>query len=140
VKAIAEPVGFGTIRASGELYDDDGSVLLRISKCRLVAYESGVQQQAEEERQPMLRVLWKPDITHLGPTNGVQFSSYIEQFVARAAIDARTRGVAVARLMAVVDLVAHKNPRLRVLSFLDEEDEAHLASALRMTTQFKSVR
>jgi hypothetical protein len=137
VKAIAEPVGFGTIRSSSELYDHDGSVLLRISKCRLVAYESGVQQQAEDERHPMLRVLWKPDITRLGPTNGLQFSSYIEQYVARAVMDAGTSKIAVARLMAVVDLLAHKNPRLRVLSFLDEEDESHLASTLRMTTQFK---
>jgi acyl transferase domain-containing protein len=137
VKAIAEPVGFGTIRTSAELYDNEGAVLLRISKCRLVAYESGVQQQAEEERHPMLRVLWKPDITHLGPTNGIQLSSYIEQYVARAAIDAGPNGVAMARLMAVVDLLAHKNPRLRILSFLSEKDEAELASALRMATQFK---
>lgn len=137
VKAISEPVGFGTIRVSGELYGDDGSALLRISRCRLVAYQSGIQQQAEDERHPMLRVLWKPDITQLGPSNGAQFSSYVEQYVARAAVDAGTRGLVVARLMAVIDLLAHKNPTLRILSFLDEEDEAHLASTLRLTTQFK---
>ena len=39
--------------------------------------------------------------------------------------------------MAAVDLLAHKNPRMRVLNFLDKEDEAHLANALRMATDFK---
>lgn len=136
VKAVSEPVGFGTIRVSGELYGDDGSALLRISKCRLVAYHSGIQQQDEDERHPMLRVLWKPDITKLRPSNGVEFSSYIEQYVAIAAT-AGEREVAVARLGAIVDLLAHKNPKLRILSFLAEKDESYLADTLRLATAFK---
>lgn len=140
VKAVSKPVGFGTIRVSGELYGDDGSALLRISRCRLVAYQSGTQQQDEDERHPMLRVLWKPDITHLDPGNGAEFSSYIEQYVARVEA-AGERGVAEAwqtRLMAVVDLLAHKNPKLRILSFLaDEKDESYLADTLRLHTAFR---
>lgn len=144
VKAVSEPVGFGTIRVSGELYDEDGSTLLRISRCRLVAYQSGIQQQDEDERHPMLRVLWKPDITQLGPSDGIQFSSYIEQYVARATtsetfVDTATdHGAAVARLAAVVDLMAHKNPRLRILSFLaDYDNDEYLADTLRLSTTFK---
>jgi hypothetical protein len=140
VKAMSEPVGFGTIRVSGELYGDDGSgrsALLRISKCRLVPHQSGIQQQDEDERHPMLRVLWKPDITKLRPSNGVEFLSYIEQYVAIAAT-AGERGVSMARLGAVVDLLAHKNPKLRILSFLaDEKDESYLADTLRLATAFK---
>jgi hypothetical protein len=44
----------------------------------------------------------------------------------------------VARLAAVVDLLAHKNPKLRILSFLaDEKDESYLADTLRLATTFK---
>ncbi|KAK9782215.1 putative polyketide synthase [Seiridium cardinale] len=139
VKAVSEPVGFGTIRVSGELYDSEGSSFLKISGCRLVAYESGTQQQDQEERHPMLRVLWKPDITKLRPSNGAQLSSYIKQYVARAGSAAgHQHQDALARLGAVVDLLAHKEPRLRILTFLaDETEESYIAETLRFATAFK---
>ncbi|ORY71434.1 putative polyketide synthase [Pseudomassariella vexata] len=139
VKAVSEPVGFGTIRVSGELYDAEGSSFLQINGCRLVAYQSGMQQQDQEERHPMLRVLWKPDITKLGTSNGAELSSYIKQYVARAQSAAEHQHQdALVRLGAVVDLLAHKEPRLRILTFLaDDTEESYLAETLRFATAFK---
>lgn len=140
VKAISEPVGFGTIRVSGELLDECGLPILQINRCRLVAYQSGIQQQDQEERHPMLRVVWKPDITKLSPSNTLELSSYIEQYVARATI-AESAGeceIAMTRLRAVLDLLAHKNPKMRILTVLsDERYDSYVAETLRMSTSFK---
>ncbi|KAI0886290.1 ketoacyl-synt-domain-containing protein [Annulohypoxylon maeteangense] len=140
IKAVSEPVGFGTIRVSAELYGDNGLPVLQISRCRQVAYQSGTRQQdGGDERHPMLRVIWKPDISRLGPNDQAAFSTYIEQQATHAATSsAGKQDASLTRLGTALDLLVHKNARLRILSlFADEKDNNYFIDILRLTTAFK---
>ncbi|KAI1455535.1 ketoacyl-synt-domain-containing protein [Annulohypoxylon moriforme] len=140
IKAVSEPVGFGTIRVSAELYGDNGLPILQISRCRQVAYQSGTQQQdGGDERHPMLRVMWKPDVSRLGPRDQATFSAYIEQQAARDVMSAeKEQDTALTRLGAALDLLVHKNARLRILSlFTDKGEDNYFVKILRLTTAFK---
>ncbi|KAI0003946.1 ketoacyl-synt-domain-containing protein [Xylariaceae sp. FL0662B] len=143
IKAVSEPVGFGTIRVSAELYGDDGRPVLQISRCRQVAYQSGIQQQDDgDERHPMLRVIWKPDVARLGPSDRDAFSSYIEQQAACAATsNAKDQDTTLIRLGTALDLLVHKNARLRILNlFGGENEENYFVEILRLATAFKRCR
>lgn len=145
VTAISEPVGFGTIKVSGELRDDTGQAVLQISQCRQILFQSGTQipngssASNKDERHPMLRVIWKPDIARLGPADSAVFSSHVEQVVDKVA----PRGLGelelgMARLEAVLDLLAHKNSRRRILTLsTSETEERRLVEVLRLKTDFK---
>lgn len=146
VKAVSAPIGFGTIRVSGEIRNDQDSSLLQINGCRLVAYQSGNHQQDQDERHPMLRVLWKPDITALSAGNEVELSSYINKYIQLATVTTshasfEQHAVDMARVSAILDLITHKDPRLRVLTLLaDETDESYVAEELRFATAFKKCQ
>ncbi|KAI1433783.1 ketoacyl-synt-domain-containing protein [Xylaria sp. CBS 124048] len=128
VKSISKPVGFGTIRISAELYDGSNRPVLQINKCRLVSY-SGAQQlesSSEPDRQPMLRVRWKPDITSLISDEKATFPSYVAE-----------KASPLESIGAALDLLTHKKPRLRILTLLGEADASYLSNVLRLGTAFK---
>ncbi|KAI1078223.1 hypothetical protein F5B20DRAFT_548487 [Whalleya microplaca] len=135
VNAISVPAGFGTIKISGELYNDEGEVFLQVNRCRAVAYQSGsLAQDGGEERQPMLRVSWKPDITTLEPGDEDRLSEYIEKFTASFQIpgaEPLAGGVG-----AALDLLSHKKPTLRILNLWGSINE-YLVMLLRIATPFK---
>lgn len=142
IKAVSEPVGFGTISVSGELRDDGGQAVLQISQCRQVLYQSGIQQagtSARDDRHPMLRVIWKPDIARLGPADGAVLSSYVEQCARK--VEPRGSGeleLGLSRLEVVLDLVAHKNSGLRILALSTSgSEEERLVEVLQLKTDFK---
>ncbi|EAA36364.1 ketoacyl-synt-domain-containing protein [Neurospora crassa] len=136
VNATSEAVGFGTIRVDGELFDDEGRVFLQINRCRQVSYQSGIQQEAGDERHPMLRVVWKPDVTRLGAGDAKEFSQYIEQYAAKS--ESKVDDATV-RLGAALDLLIHKHPRLRILN-LDVNLTEFLVDTLRLETDFKKCK
>ncbi|KAI0006809.1 hypothetical protein F4779DRAFT_595040 [Xylariaceae sp. FL0662B] len=135
VNAISVPAGFGTIKISGELYDDKGEVFLQVDRCRAVAYQSGsLTQDGGDERQPMLRVVWKPDVAALGPGDEDRLSEFTEKFASSFQIpgsDPLAGGVG-----AALDLLSHKNPTIRVLNLWGSINE-YLVMLLRIATPFK---
>ncbi|KAI1113132.1 ketoacyl-synt-domain-containing protein [Nemania sp. NC0429] len=128
LEAVSKPVGFGTICVSAALYQDPNQPVLQISRCRLVSYSGGQRLDGDgtPERHPMLRVLWKPDIESLSWSHDGGFPAYIEKF-----------GDPYQALGAVLDLFAHKNPRLNILTLMGSEGAAYLAKVLAVDTAFK---
>lgn len=66
------------------------------------------------QRQPTLRIKWKPDSLQLSPEAEPQLRDYITDFVNRQHPDMRD-DESLAAIGALVDLAGHKNPRMRVL-------------------------
>lgn len=66
------------------------------------------------ERQPTLRVQWKPDVLRLSPQSGPAISRYLDGFVAEQPADLRD-DESLAVIGGLLGLAGHKNPRMRVL-------------------------
>ncbi|KAH6656006.1 hypothetical protein BKA67DRAFT_515368 [Truncatella angustata] len=134
VDAISVPMGFGTIKISAELYNDVGQVFMQIDQCRAVVYNSGTQQAPEDERHPMLRVLWKPDITTFASEDQITFSNFIQKFASTFKVQGGQPGEI--GIAAALDLICHKDPKLHVLNLWPEADD-FLTELLRLETPFR---
>ena len=113
VDAVSKPTGFGSISVSAEVHDNLGQVCAQLDNAGLIPFQGAWQEEAIEERQPMLRVHWKPDILKLRPDNKESFLAALESSIATLANDSMSPYVQ--NLVATIDLLAHKNPRLRIL-------------------------
>ena len=113
VDAVSKPTGFGSISVSAEVHDNLGQVCAQLDNAGLIPFQGAWQEEAIEERQPMLRVHWKPDILKLRPDNKESFLPALEASIATLANDSMSPYVQ--NLVATIDLLAHKNPRLRIL-------------------------
>lgn len=121
VHAAASVVGFGAIEIVAELQDSNGHVSAQLRKVRMAPYTPAARQESSP-RQPMLRVVWKPDIygncwtddsflkqiDALNPTSGSIPSASSETRVIFAHI---------------LSLFSHKIPKLRVLELSDKDAE-----------------
>lgn len=66
------------------------------------------------QRQPALRVQWKPDIQRLGSESGPQLAQYLDEFFQEQHPDVRD-DESLAVIGGLLQLAGHKNPRMRVL-------------------------
>lgn len=77
-------------------------------------------------RQPCLRIAWKPDIQHVSVTSGAKLRGYLVDFVDRlqeTLPDTElSENAGSAKVAAILDLVGHKNPLMRVLELGDDCD------------------
>lgn len=130
VDAESKPTGFGSISVSAEIHDNEGHVCGQLYNAGLIPFQGAWQEEAIEERQPMLRVHWKPDIMALRPDNKESFLHALEASIATLADVSMSPYVQ--KLLATVDLLAHKNPRLRVLELGQPTTEVsrHLLTSL----------
>lgn len=113
VDAVSKPTGFGSISISAEIHDDLGGVCAQFDNAGLIPFQSAWQEEAVEERHPMLRVHWKPDILKCRPDNKEDYVIALEASIAMTANNSMSPYVQ--NLVATIDLLAHKNPRLRIL-------------------------
>ena len=130
VDAESKPTGFGSISVSAEIHDNEGHVCGQLYNAGLIPFQGAWQEEAIEERQPMLRVHWKPDIMALRPDNKENFLHALEASIATLADVSMSPYVQ--NLLATVDLLAHKNPRLRVIELGQPTPEVsrHLLTSL----------
>lgn len=142
INAVSRPVGTGTIRVNAELHGTDGNVLIKFGNVRAVPYQGQAQSGGMGERHPMLRVVWKPDVTQYKEDDAGAFSSYID----RPSVNDCPRNDLriITRLGNTLDLVVHKQPELHILLLeLDNVSSAlteHLLDVLRFNTAFKRCR
>ncbi|KAJ5817603.1 Acyl transferase/acyl hydrolase/lysophospholipase [Penicillium robsamsonii] len=61
----SESVGFGTVKINAELYNSSGQVLIRMGQARCIAYQGNRQTETTEQRNPLMRATWKPDLSAL---------------------------------------------------------------------------
>ncbi|MCJ1311389.1 hypothetical protein MMC25_005060 [Agyrium rufum] len=140
IDAVAETVGFGSSLLAAELRDNGGQVHAQMGDMRAAAYQGTVQKDPSEIRQPMLRVLWKPDISRITTENSEIFAQYLETFASddsNELVDHKIR-----RLGGLIDLLAHHNPRLRILELdcAEVENTEYLLDILRSHTDFKRFK
>ena len=113
VDAVSEPTGLGSIRVSAELHSRNGELCAQMENVTAVAFQ-GIQedQSAINERHPMMKVIWKPDITKLTSNSASGFSQYLAEAAAQLNKILPSK---LGKLAELVCVFAHKNPRLKIL-------------------------
>ncbi|KAK4992377.1 Type I Iterative PKS [Elasticomyces elasticus] len=128
IDASAEEVGFSRKLISAALHDGEGHICAYLKNAHAVGYQGAAQVKDEEAREPMLRVLWKPDVESMSSTG---FSEYLR-------LSASTGDE---ELSAALDLLSHKNPNQRILEInASKELSRELLTALRVETPFKRFK
>jgi acyl transferase domain-containing protein len=87
-------------------------LLINMNGVRLSEYTGKKIASQTEERNPCLRVVWKPDVTRFDTKNIAALDSYIERFL--ESHSEFEDSLLVGRVGAVLDLAGHKNARLNV--------------------------
>ena len=137
VDAVSQPVGFSAISIAGEVHNGKGEVCAQVENVSAVTFQGAGQETAEDDRHPMLRVTWKPDISKLQSTNVDAFSAHLNS----PDIDSSPNfpDATLRKLGAMVDLFSHKDPRLRILELGEPDSQitTHLLSVLQSHKAFK---
>ncbi|KAL2867458.1 type I polyketide synthase [Aspergillus lucknowensis] len=127
--ATGTKIGFSAYMLNACLYDSQDQPCVILKDVRVTGYQGGAQvADEEEEREPMLRVLWKPDVTTLSSDGLAQYllscaDTEVEQFA------------------ATVDILSHKNPRLRILDVTNSDElTAQCLDILRSENAFKRFK
>ena len=115
IDSVSERVGFGTFKINAELYNSSDQILIRMNNVRCIAYQGTVQNETTEQRNALVRVAWKPDITALAAEANGYFSKYLDWFSESCRARRITANEASKRLAGSLDLVVHKRPYLRIL-------------------------
>lgn len=138
VDAESCSVGFGTVNIDAELRTSSGDLLVAMGDVRCIAYAGNVQSSLMEDRNPLVRVVWKPDIRAMGPGPSDGLTRYLEWFASTTqrsfSKSKRTRYVA-----GVLDLIAHWRPELRILE-LEAADTDFTAVALEVLSAGSPLR
>ncbi|KAF8246071.1 ketoacyl-synt-domain-containing protein [Wilcoxina mikolae CBS 423.85] len=104
IRAYRNKQGLREVNVDGEVRNQAGDVLVDFSgiTCRVIAR---TRQQENTDRRPFLRSVWKPDFDRL-------LQGAAGRIFTRADAKYKTKRYA---LRQCVDLIAHRNPRLRIL-------------------------
>ena len=114
IRGISEPIGFQSAKFSSELYGSEGTIRLQMREMRATPYQEGATRNGTSgDRFPMLRVLWKPDLSLLMSDDAVtlkECDSKIPPLLQIGISNSETKVMA-----GILDLLAHKNPNLKIL-------------------------
>ena len=132
VHAGSEKVGFETAILSAELENTAGQILIQMDDVRAIPYaEKLLRSDVIAERDPGLRVLWKPDISRISPESAGALTSYIDRFA--CLLPEIFTDEPESKLFAgALDLMTHQNPRMRILE-LDNNGGSRLEEILNVT-------
>ena len=136
VNAVAKPTGLGSINIAAELHDAQGNVCAQMENVSAVAFQ-GVQEDEStiDERHPMMKVIWKPDITKITSDNVAGFADHLTQ---AAANRENTVLLNVRKLAEMVAVYAQKNPRINILELGNSSGifARHTLNVLRADSAF----
>ena len=138
IRGAAEPRGIDSMDTSVEVSSHQHETFMQIRKCRLIVPFHD-QQRLAQERNPMLNVMWKPDITTMNRSDSNAFSAYLECF---APFSSTSTGLAGSKeLFAALDLLTHKSPGLQIAAIHHEvSTHKELLDILHFDTAFKQCR
>ncbi|CAJ2505661.1 Uu.00g130550.m01.CDS01 [Anthostomella pinea] len=118
--ARSTKTGMTMRRIDCTMWGEDALPLIDFQEVRMSQYTGKTPETPSASRQPCLRVQWKPDIHRLDSSTEGDLSAYMAAFTDRS----QSMGVPDERYLAVmgvlVDLVAHKNPQIRVAELGEE--------------------
>ena len=103
VDTRSEAVGFGTHRIDAELFNSSDQVLIRMSQARCIAYQGNRQAETAEQRNPLVRAVWKPDLSALTSSG---LNNYLEYFTRVYGSNKTANDVLC--LAGVLDLACHQ--------------------------------
>ena len=107
-------------------YNTSDQVLIRMNNVRCIAYQGSIRPESTEQRNPLVRVAWKPDVAALvAGTNG-HFSRYLDWFSESCKARGLMANEGLKRLAGTLDLVVHKWPFLRILELGGEPETTAL--------------
>jgi acyl transferase domain-containing protein len=113
-----ENTGFSTRRVDCTLRQTDGTPIVDMTNVRLQLYTGKAQVQHPRslflQRQPCLRIHWRPNILRLHAGSKSALREYIHSFAARQSADMKDIESQIV-FGALLELAGHKNPRMRVL-------------------------
>ena len=114
VDAISEQTGPGSLRIVAELHGSNGKLCGQMENVTAVAFH-GIQddQSAIDECHPMMKVIWKPDITKLTAKTGPGLSKHLAKVAAQ--LDDKGLRSSLGKLAEIICIFAHKKPRLNIL-------------------------
>ena len=115
IDSMSERVGFGTVKVDAELYNSSDQVLVRMNDVRCIAYQGSLENRNTEQRNPLVRVAWKPDITALAAGGNGDLSKYLDWFAQSCNVRGILANEDLKRLAGSLDLVVHKRPYVRIL-------------------------
>ena len=123
IDSTAGIVGFGAIETNSELHNRKGQIVAQMKNMRMAPFVAPSKRQEKlAQRNPMLRVVWKPD-PYGSCWTTESFSKHID--------DAKRSNPPTLSLpdekrlifADVLSLLTHKNPNLRILELSDETIE-----------------
>lgn len=114
VDAISEQTGLASIKFAAELHGNNGELCDQLENVTAVAFQGAQDDQsAIDDRHPMMKVIWKPDITKLTSKTALGFSEHLAK--AAAQIHDNDLVSNLGQLAEMVCVFAHKKPRLNIL-------------------------
>ncbi|RYP61682.1 hypothetical protein DL770_009733 [Monosporascus sp. CRB-9-2] len=125
INARVQSTGFESYEAVAELVTPEGEVVVQLDKLRLSVYHARAQGDLEDRRHPVLRVLWKPDVYGLGFMASQDATNYLQKFADEA--DSPVLDDSLLKLGAMIDLLVHKNARLRMLEVGNDDQDFTMA-------------
>lgn len=139
MNTLVQRTGPGSSEGGVEILSSSGEVLAQFDKLRLAPYQAAGQAEDEDKRHPVLRVLWKPDVYGLGFMSSDDAAAHAQKFADEA--DSPVSDDGLLKLGAILDLLVHKNPRLRVLELGNSSHDLTLAvlELLAYHTDFKRM-
>ena len=136
VDAVSKHTGLGSINIAAELHDSQGNVCAQMENVSAVAFQ-GVQEDesAIDGRHPMMKVIWKPDITKLTSENVPGFADHLNEMAVK---NDETIPLNIRKLAEMVAVYAHKNPRINILELGSKNNvfARHLLDILRLDSAF----
>lgn len=136
VDAVSEPTGIGSINVAAELHDDRGNVCAQMENISAIAFQ-GVEESesAIDQRHPMMKVIWKPDITKLTSENATGFADHLAEAATK---NDDTVPINLRKLAEIVAIYAHKNPRINILELGNTSGvfARHVLGTLRAESAF----
>jgi len=114
VDAVSEKTGLGSIRISADLHGSNNELCGQMENVTAVAFQ-GVRddQSAIDERHPMMKVIWKPDVTKLTSKNAPGFAEHLAEISSQ--VKDKDLPSNLGKLAEMVCVLAHKKPRLNIL-------------------------
>ena len=116
IHSLSRSTGFATKKIDVTLRDKNGNIIVDMSNARLSLYTGKLTEMTDQsglQRHPCLRVVWKPDITRLDESDKSDLDAYLEQWLSDR--HEMTENHTVGVMAGLLDLVGHKNPRVRVI-------------------------
>nr|ALQ32794.1 putative polyketide synthase [Fusarium bulbicola] len=159
IQAFSEATGLSSRSISATVRSSAGKVVMDYTGLRVSLYtgknaaavepstisQGGGSSFANDlytQRNPTLRVTWKPDIQRLDSSGEEGLRNYIATFVDQQTDDMRD-DESLSVMGALLDLAGHKNPRMRVLELGGDGlgyKSKHWQSALSKDTAFSRCR